>query len=51
MIRLNIRDTFLRLIELDCASNWKLLILINEYKVKHKAEFGKIAKKNYIIHI
>ena len=48
MIRLNIRDTMGRLIELDCDPNWKLATLINEYKVKHEAKYGNVAKKTIL---
>ena len=38
MIRLNIRDTMGRLIEYDGDSNWKLVTLFNEYKVKSESK-------------
>ena len=37
-----------RLIELDCDPNWKLATLINEYKVKHEAKYGNVAKKTIL---
>ena len=49
MIRLNIRDTMGRLIQLDCDPNWKLATLINEYKVKHEAKYGNVTKKTILL--